>query len=110
MSTLTAEQHAENVAWAERGDFRPVAASQVSAEDNRAFLESCGLDIAALEARVTAARGRPRLAADDDTVPLTFRATTTQAEQVRAQAKREGRPFAAIMRDAVTDYLAAHPA
>ena len=48
-------------------------------------------------------------------MPLTFRATTTQAEQLRAQAKREGRPFAAIMRDAMTDLpgrtprLAGHP-
>ena len=110
MSTLTAKQHAENVAWAERGDFHPIAASEVSTEDNRAFLEAAGLDIAAMEARVMAARGRPRLVADEDTVPVTFRTTKTQAAAARAQAKREGRSFAAIQREALTNYLAAHAA
>ena len=35
MSTLTAKQHAENVAWAERGDFRPVAASQTTGPSSK---------------------------------------------------------------------------
>ena len=99
---------AESLAWAERGIFNPgMEVPTIEAQARtRALLEDAGLDVDALRERV--GRGRPRLDPQDDTVPVTFRATRRLYNQAQAQADTEGRAWAELMRDALCEYLNTH--
>ena len=108
---------AERTAWAMRPDLAPACEVPLDQAQShtRAMLEAAGVDVDDVIARVEAAgpvlgRGRPRLSANADTEVLTFRAPSDQVRNARELARREGRGFAALMRDALDQYLTAHAA
>ena len=113
-TTSTREQRDhELAAWAQRGEFSlgsevPRAEAQAR---SRALLEAAGVDVDALNERVT--RGRPTLAetsASGESPIWRVRASQRLDHQLRQQAKTEGRTLSEVLRDAATEYLAQHAA
>ncbi|MCL2849877.1 MAG: hypothetical protein FWE61_07525 [Micrococcales bacterium] len=109
-SGRSAEHEAAAAAWARDGDFRPRqhhAGPEAQAE-TRALLEAAGIDTTAVDQRV--GPGRPKLRPGEETERWTIRTPHQLAVDARERAASEGRPVADLVRDAVTEYLASHPA
>jgi hypothetical protein len=111
MSTITeniteTQRDTDMVAWAKAGDFNPrtrLTAAE-AADSNRAMLEAAGVDVESLERSV----GRPRINPRDATVSITFRAPTNLDHAAKTLAKKQGRERSDLIRDALTEYVAAH--